>query len=75
MDDEGPLPEIRQSIMDNADMEGFDLNKIMHYSHEKGILILLCELNSGEILPVPFEQLKQGCSYETSECVQEMVIG
>ena len=38
----GPLPETLQSIMNNADLEDFDLNKIINYSHKNGFLILLC---------------------------------
>ena len=55
----GPLPEVFQSIMNDVDLEDFDLNQIINYSHEKGFLMLSCELKSGEILPVPFDQLKR----------------
>ena len=55
----GPFPEVFQSIMNDVDLEGFDLNQIINYSHEKGFLMLSCELKSGEILPVPFDQLKR----------------
>ena len=70
----GPLPEVHQSIMDDADLVDFDLNKITNYSHEEGFLTFTCDLKSGKILPVPFEQLKQDPQHETSKCIKEMVI-
>ena len=73
--DMGPLPEAFQSVMDDADLEDFDLNPIINYSHEKGFLMLSCELKSGEILPVPFEQLKKDYLYETVRHAKDMVIG
>ena len=35
MDDEALSSEAHQSIMDDVDLEGFDLNKIINYSHKK----------------------------------------
>ena len=37
--------------------------------------MLSCELKSGVILPVPFEQLKEDYPCETAKCIKEMVIG
>ena len=61
--------------MDDADLEDFDLNRIINYSHEKNFLILSCELKSGEILPVPFEQLKKDHPCETARCTKDMIVG
>ena len=55
IEEEALLSEVFQSLMDDVDLEGFDLNQIINYSHENGFLMLSCELKSGEIIPVPFD--------------------
>ena len=73
--EESPLLEMHQSLMDDADLEGFDLNHIINYSHENGFLMSLCELKFGEILPVPVEQIRHNYPHETAKHIKEKVIG
>ena len=61
--------------MDNTESEDFDLNRIMNCSHEKGFLMSSHELKSGEILHVPFGQLKKDYPCETAKHTKDMVTG
>ena len=54
------------SLMDDVDLEDFDLNQIINYSHENGVLTSLCELKFGEIVPVPFDQLRHDHPHGTA---------
>ena len=75
LDEEAPLPENFQSLMDDVDLEDFDLNQITNHSHENGFLTLSCELKHGEIVPVPFGQTRHDCPHQTAKCIKEKVVG
>ena len=74
-DEDIPLPEVFQSLIDDVDLEDFDLNFIINHSHKSGFLILLCELKSGEIVPVPFDKLHYDYPHETKKYIKEKVVG
>lgn len=67
--------ETLQSMIDDVNLEGFYLKGIINYSYENGYLYLLCELKTGEHLPISFEQLKAEHPHETALCVKKYVIG
>ena len=54
-----PEPEVVQMVMDDVDLEDFQIRSIVTHSIEKGYLHLLVELDSGKFLPIPFSQLKK----------------
>ena len=61
--------------MDGVDLKDFGLNRIVNYSYENVFLTLSCELKSGKISPVPFEQLRHFQPYETARCIKDKVVG
>ena len=63
---ENPLPEVLQSLDDDTEVGDFDLQRITNYSYENSYLYLLCELKSGEIIPVSYEKLEQDFPLETA---------
>ena len=48
-------PNTLQSVIDNINLEDFDLKTIINYSYKKGYLFLLYELKNREIISVSFD--------------------
>ena len=71
---ENPLPEVLQSLDDDTEVGDFNLQRITNYSYENSYLYLLCELKSGETIPVSFERLQQDFPLKMAQYIREYVI-
>ena len=57
-----------QAVTDNVDLEDFSTRSVTAHSIEKGYLHLLVELDSGEFLLVPCDQLKKDYPLMLARC-------
>ena len=67
-------PETMQTVVDDVDLEDFELKRITNYSYKRGYLYLLYELKNGEHVPIPFDQLKKDYPRETALHIKDHVL-
>ena len=68
-DSGGSEPESMQTVLDDVDLEDFTIKSIVAHSIERGYLHLLVELESGEYLPVPFNDVKKDHPTEVAKYI------
>ena len=52
-------PEDIQSVLNDACVEDFKLKSMLNFSYEMGHLHLLCQLDDGNVIGTPFDELKK----------------